>query len=55
VKRAANTVEGWKAPGGHDGTVGALAVAWKDRWKATMEARLQRALRLADLDPDLTD
>jgi hypothetical protein len=55
VERAAIIVEGWRARGGHDGTIGALAVAWKDRWEAVMGARQQRALRLADEDPDLTD
>ena len=55
VERAANTAVEWTKLGGRDGTTGALAVAWKDRWKAVMEARQQRAPRLADLDPDLTD
>ena len=55
VERAANIAVDWKELGGRDGTIGALAVAWKDRWKAVMEARQERAPRLADLDPDLTD
>ena len=38
-----------------DGTKGAITVAWKDRWKAVVEARQGRTPRLADLDPELTD
>src|ERR1044071_9937442 len=55
VERAAGVAVEWTKLGGRDGTTGALAVAWKDRWKAVMEARQQRAPGLADLDPDLTD
>ena len=55
VEKAANIAEDWKKLGGRDGTKGALAVAWKDRWKAIIEARQQRAPRLTDLEVDLTD
>ena len=39
VERAEVIVADWTKLGGRDGTVGALAVAWKDRWKAVIEAR----------------
>ena len=39
VEKVVNIAVDWKELGGRDGTVGVLAVAWKDRWKAVMEAR----------------
>ena len=55
VERAANTVEDWRALGGREGPDEALAVAWRDRWEATIRARQRELFRLADKDPDLTD